>query len=204
MVKIVEKELEEYIYSQEMNGGPYFLPADENFDFVYRQFKLHPYGIIDLLYVDCNFHDDIRLHIVELKKDKLDTDALLQISRYRQGIKHHISLLFPDPKNRPNVQVTGSLIGTSLGDGMWYLIDSIPWLDCHTYKLSLESGVTFEQQCRQGDEPHWRLKGVNPNTLKNFYAFLMKKWAISRRDFKNWKKQWEEQKNKSNVVEFKK
>jgi hypothetical protein len=130
--------------------------------------------------------------------------ALTQIARYRQGIKHHLSLIYPDEKNRPELQVTGSLIGDSMKDGINYLIDSIPWLDCYTFKLSLESGVEFFEQCQQGDDVHWHRTDAKPANLKKFNRIMMREFAQSKREFLKWQKDWDAQKQQSNVVEFKK
>jgi hypothetical protein len=199
-----ERELEEYLYKLTQNESPYFEPADEVYTYIFRQFKIDSYGTADLIYMNCGYHDDLRLHIVELKKGPIDLAALTQIARYRQGIKHHLSLIYPDEKNRPELQVTGSLIGDSMKDGINYLIDSIPWLDCYTFKLSLESGVEFFEQCQQGDDVHWHRTDAKPANLKKFNRIMMREFAQSKREFLKWQKDWDAQKQQSNVVEFKK
>jgi hypothetical protein len=199
-----EKELETYLYGLKENDHPFFEPADEHYDHVFRQFSIPPYGIADLLYIHCNYHDGIKLHIVELKKNPLDHAAITQIARYRQGIKHHIELIFPDENKRPEVEVTGSLVGPSLAKDVCYLIDSIAWLDCHSYKLSLDSKIEFKEECVMGDGVYWQRTDASPKSLKPLSKAMMKQYAASKLDFLKWQKKYEAEKQQSNVVEFKK
>lgn len=203
MVKIVERELEDFFYTKKEDGRTVFPPTDEEYDYVYRQFHLKPYGIIDLLYIDCNYHDDVRIHIVELKKDRLDSSALIQIAKYKQGIKHHINLLFPNTERQPNIEITGSLVGTEQsGEDMCFLMDSIPWLTCYLYKISLEKGIEFKAVAKPGDGLNWYMPGESIKPLTKLKNRLVKDYARSRHEFREWQKNYDS--NKSNVVDFKK
>jgi hypothetical protein len=198
-----EKELEDYLFTKKEGDSFLFEPACEHYDFVFRQFSIQPYGIADLVYVGCDYHSEPRVHIVEIKKGPIDLNAITQIARYRQGMKHHLKMLFPNEKKRPAIAVTGSLVGLSLADNACYVIDSIDWLDCYSYKLSIDKPVEFKEECQQGSELYWHRSDAKPGFMLHLKKAFLKEYAASKRDFLKWQKTWESEQS-SNVVEFKK
>lgn len=138
-----EKELENFLYFDESG---IFTPTGDDYDLCLQQVSLPGYGTMDLVFIGVSpTEGTIKIHIVELKKEKLDIGAVGQIARYRQGVLRYLKSL-----NIPEsifIDVVGTLIGREFsGDDVNYLIDSIQWLDCFTYSLSLAEGISFKNQ----------------------------------------------------------
>ena len=154
-----ERELEDYIVTETEKGvNPI---TDETVSYCLRQVNLGGYGIIDIVFI--NIYDDpdnepeLYFRIIELKKGIIDNAAVAQISQYKQGIEHYLGLKDFQIKTR----VEGILIGAghNNNDNTCFLIDSIDWLSCYHYELTLEYGIQFKQSCG------WVKKGEEFNNL---------------------------------------
>jgi hypothetical protein len=148
-----EKELEDYLFSQpESPIGCYGK--------CFRQFEIKGYGIVDLLYVDIDYNGKVRpliqIKIIELKKDKIDFNALGQISRYKIALERY----FNNSTHYFNYDIEGILVGSKYASGdICFTIDSTEWLSCYLYEVNLLEGITFE--CSEG----WFNKGEDLTRL---------------------------------------
>lgn len=146
-----ERVLEDFLF-EEMKDG--CCPITGNrVDEVFRQFDTGSYGVIDLISIA---HDVVAAHdgglieeglvrIFELKKGALDTDAIAQIARYRQCVERF--LLGHDTALR-RACIEYVLVGNSvsLSGNACYLADSIDWLRVFTFKVSIATGIEFEEK----------------------------------------------------------
>ena len=145
-----EKELEDYLYAYNQGSESHPLRSyKEGYGIIFKQLKIEGYGVIDLLLVEIIRAQPtpiIAVTIVELKKDKIDLNALGQISRYKIAIER----FFKELRNLRNVEyfenleIKGLLIGSEYADGdICYTVDAIDWLECQHYDLDMASGITF-------------------------------------------------------------
>jgi hypothetical protein len=148
MATITEEELEDYLFKYDSSDGDSPMGT---YGKVYRQFEIKGYGIIDLLYVDispgCNF-PVIKVVIVELKKDKIDFNALGQICRYKVALERFFDELREkkDCKYFEELEIHGVLVGNKYANGdICYSIDTIDWLECYHYEIDLSCGAEFRE-----------------------------------------------------------
>ena len=145
-IKITEKELEDFIFAEQEN-------PIEVYGKPFRQVNITGYGLIDLLYIDISEIDldrnnkirpYIKITIVELKKDKIDLNALGQICRYKTAIERYL---------RENNQfdqhgyitIEGVLVGNGYASGdICYAVDQMEWLHCWHYKIDLKKGISLD------------------------------------------------------------
>lgn len=143
-----EEELENFIVreteSTENDTNPL---TDETIEYCFRQVDLGPYGTADIIFFDVYCEEycvpELYIRIIELKKGDINLSAIAQISRYKTGLEYYI-----ENKNFcGETRIEGILVGAGYdkNDGSCFLVDSIDWLDCYHYKLSLTEGITFEQ-----------------------------------------------------------
>ena len=140
-----EKELEDYLFGLEQDED-FPLPCSGK---VFRQVSFPTYGIADLLYIDMEPAPTptVRISIVELKVNEIDLNAIGQICRYRQALHRYINHLFKKhPEHKKAIKCKGILVGKEYANGdICYVVDSIPWLSCYHYDLSLRNGIDFVQ-----------------------------------------------------------
>lgn len=142
---ISEKELEDYIVNEisEQRVNPL---TGETVDHCFRQVAIGSYGIADIVFVDIWQGDglppEVFITIIELKKDLITVSAIAQISRYKTGIEQYLS-----KETSIKITVEGILVGSGYAhtDDASFLVDSIDWLTCYHYKLSLSTGIFFTE-----------------------------------------------------------
>lgn len=111
-----------------------------------RQVNLGDYGIADLLTVErVPELNTLAVTVYELKKGKINTDALLQLSRYITGIKEY--LIHRGSKCRVNIR--GILIGDQIDTKtdftfLYNLLEDI--VSAYSYNYELD-GMYFRQYC---------------------------------------------------------
>lgn len=132
-MNIKEKDLEEIIFeadNETLNRKGFFINEGKK----YRQLRIGSYGVADLVIVSRQYHTDfvydrkqrgfvpaeipeLKIDIVEIKKDKAGIGAFLQAVRYAKGIKQY--MLQRNFSNRfslgiillaPKIDTDGSLI----------------------------------------------------------------------------------------------
>ena len=153
-MEISEKELEDLIFNTDnenlIDRGLYIYGKKK------RQVNIGNYGICDLI----SYHktDDmipnspLNINIIELKKGKIDFNALNQIIRYAQGIKDYLEI-----REFNNYIFTLTLIGNELDlnndlfaylpnlvHGLEYTNGSIFSIDYYKYSLRWD-GIYFDE-----------------------------------------------------------
>lgn len=158
-----ERELEDYLFNLGQTGEDFPLSC---YGKVFRQVSFPAYGIADLLYIDIEPGPTptVRITIVELKTNEIDLNAVGQICRYRKALSQYINHLFiKHPKHTLNIEIEGILVGRQYSSGdVCYVIDSVDWLRCYHYNLSLHDGIDFEESggWYRGDESFEPLNNI--------------------------------------------
>lgn len=151
VVSFLEQDLEDIIWQsnkQELrNRGLWISPGSKG----YRQLKIGNYGILDMVFfkrqVLCPIEEGtLIVHIVELKKDRVDMSTLLQAIRYAKGIQRYIT-----HKRNKDIPICFriSLIGKSIemGTSFIYLTDVFRgnfYLEYLTYDYRVD-GLYFKR-----------------------------------------------------------
>lgn len=153
-------------------------------EYVKRQIDLGCYGRLDLLDIYYNEETDkIVLDVIELKKESITIDALMQAARYVTGIREHIQ----EP-NDIDIEIT--LIGENidLKTDFIYLLNYLSNVRIITYNYSID-GIKFTQH-----EDEWRLDKQNPINIESagIIMSLIKQGKSLRENFikkiEEWKK----------------
>lgn len=124
------------------------LPIYPYFEYV-RQLTLGSYGRADIVgfYAEPSFvHDgkkirNIHVQIIELKKETVGVDTLLQALRYAKGIQHKASI----EKLHYTFHFSFHLIGKRIdfNDELCYAPDLLSNVNIYTFALELEKGIVF-------------------------------------------------------------
>lgn len=150
-MKFLEKDLEDIIF----NTSAYELFKRGldimEYNIRKRQLKIGNYGIADIvLFNRESFVEEPYLHInvIELKKDILNIDSLMQAARYAKGIERYI---FHKRKKSIEVKFGITLIGSSLdlNSSFVHLTDVITnnGFDLKMYKYTYEfDGIRFHKR----------------------------------------------------------
>ena len=85
---------------------------------------------------------EVTLTIIEIKKGKINLQALGQISRYKVGLEDFLSTL---PRKRKKlIKIDCVLLGFKYADDdAWAVVKNCSWIDVIFYDISF-SGITFE------------------------------------------------------------
>jgi len=156
MPEITEQELEDYLEEKIVD----VLKLERKKCNIHRQFSLHPYGIADLVVTQKGDEPgEVDVYIIELKKGKLDENALIQLIRYVHAFEESV-----EENESENLKLTlfPVLVGSALNlsSGWVYLVEYVNRLQIFTYKLNLEKGIYFNEKNTDGwtsSEPKERL-----------------------------------------------
>lgn len=112
------------------------------YDKFYRQIKLGNYGRLDLAGVRYNHSDrSYNVSVIEIKKDEININTMLQAIRYCRGIDS----IFSKYEFEINFQIF--LIGKSVcNDDFCYIPDFIQNISFYTYKIDLQNGLSFKNE----------------------------------------------------------
>lgn len=139
----LEKDLEDIIWEAQSTREGRKKLKSRGLDIrgkVFRQFNLGEYGIPDLVSV---YYSDRRaiITIYELKKDQINTNTLLQASRYYNAINRLASNMLDDWR------IKVCLIGRNveLNGNFTFLADMIPCVSMYTYEINID-GLFFTMQ----------------------------------------------------------
>jgi len=182
-----EKELEDFLYETfrfDYNNSELSDYLDEGG--LFRQVNINGYGIIDLIHISLDLpeeafgYPEIKITIIELKKDQVDIKALEQISRYRTAIVRYISKILDVSKKKLVFKVDGLLIGKGINEqgDFVYLLNNIEWLRLLLYSIDLDSGLTLTEEefgWFAVKEDFSSLKECLPRIMPRFFN-LYKKW----------------------------
>jgi len=88
-------------------------------------------------------YQGLDITIVELKKDLIDIDAILQVIRYTKGVEQYLK----KRKIKDRYKINSVLIGkrVDLKSSACYLFDYIENLEVYTYKYEI-NGIYFNQE----------------------------------------------------------
>jgi hypothetical protein len=112
------------------------------YDKFYRQVKLGNYGRLDLAGVRYDYIDrSYNVSVIEIKKDEINTQTMLQAIRYCKGIESMFS------KYQVEINFQIFLIGKSVcKNDFCYIPDFIHNVNLYTYKIDLQNGLSFNAQ----------------------------------------------------------
>jgi hypothetical protein len=114
-----------------------------------RQLRIGNYGMCDIITMSRGQTDisdlfgvlqpKVVINVYELKRGKIDIDALIQVKRYMTGVDHYMQKFHP----KMGVHVCGTVIGRSICTNDWvYLIDDLDRIEFYTYSYGID-GIEF-------------------------------------------------------------
>ena len=176
-MKFLEKDLEQIVYEMlcskegciEMCQRGLKISYSPHFFKVKKQMNLGDYGIPDLIAVAKDdaemyrnedsilelYQTPLQINIIELKKEAITIDTLVQVARYAKGVSAYFERYYPSIE----IEITIVLIGKDIRTSDWvFLIDLIPNLLVFTYEYSWD-GLKFKRE-------HGYTKGTNSFRLR--------------------------------------
>ena len=160
----LEKDLEEILYStpQELiinNGLRCF-----SYSKIYIQFRISAYGIIDLLTIEYK-NNTFYIKVYELKNNKIDTEAFLQILGYIKGVYTAYNEIIGRYNNKREVNIQGILIGRKIdtSTNICFLPLITPVVHIYTYNYEF-NGILFTKV--RNDYCNTTYAGFNEDTLE--------------------------------------
>lgn len=105
-----------------------------------RQLRIGNYGICDLVTLERG-QESLRVTIYELKKDEINIDGVIQLSRYVTGCKRYLRSRFPETE----ILIRPVIIGRSIHNGDWvYLFNTLfNTVLVYTYEYGID-GLQFD------------------------------------------------------------
>ncbi len=149
-MNILEKEIEDIIFdnanynSHELSKRGLLLHSKMTH---LRQVDLGSYGRADIVgFLVCPKDGGMRrilVHILEIKKDQINLETLLQAIRYARGIQRLCARL-----KDTDIEFTISLVGKSIDcrNDFVYAADLFPNVNFYTYAVDLYAGVQFKKE----------------------------------------------------------
>jgi hypothetical protein len=113
-----------------------------------NQVYLGNYGTCDMITwekvltrINGRIHTWLNITVVELKKDLISIDAILQVIRYMKGVEQYLK------KRNVAYNIKSVLIGKNvdLNTDACYIIDYVDLLDVYTYTYKID-GIFFDYQ----------------------------------------------------------
>ena len=149
-MNVLEYEIEDLIYGSLKNNPDRLRKKGLHlFKNSIRQLNLGSYGIADLVCYH-NSHSKegsvLNIQVVEIKKDYINADTIMQASRYVAGIRRLLDKRFN--LKRTSLFFTIVLIGREIqvsGDFV-FLLDAFGEVSAYTYSIDLDEGVKFQRQ----------------------------------------------------------
>jgi len=143
-MNILEKEIEDIIFSTPnhvLNKRGLPLRGTK-----FRQVNLGSYGIADIVCVDIKYDGYwyINIQVVELKRDLIDVNTLMQASRYVKGIYSMLDDIIPDRYVSLECILVGKTIQTN-GDFV-FLMDLMTNAKAYTLSIDIITGAIFKRE----------------------------------------------------------
>jgi len=142
-MNVLEKDLEDLVYETAKKDANLLrqrgLPIN---GYCMRQVNLGDYGIADMVCFEINDYC-IEVQVVELKKEVININTLMQAARYAKPIKDAVEKAFRG--NRRHVFMSIILVGKKIetsGDFV-FLLDYTHRASAYTVEIDLEKGVVF-------------------------------------------------------------
>jgi len=144
-IQISEKKLEDFV-CEHLSGKDHYEGFEdlgaEPCNFVFRQFDLAAYGIADIITFDIDYDGGLETTIYELKQNKINSDALVQVFRYKQGIKQILESLSIES----NIYCILIGCGIDHANGLDVALSSIENLSVYSYDICPKTGVVLKFQ----------------------------------------------------------
>jgi hypothetical protein len=154
-----ERDLEDIIFNalQTEEGRDVLNEKGLNVDFevgllrTARQLRIGNYGMCDIITMSRGNTEideqwgmtqpNLYINVYELKRGKIDADALIQVKRYMTGVEHYMKLFHP----KLGVYVRGTIIGRSICTNDWvYLVGDLDRIEFYSYSYSID-GIDFKE-----------------------------------------------------------
>ncbi len=176
-MNILEKEIEDIVFntaSDKLRARGLFIP-----NLKIRQLNLGSYGISDIIayafYRDEFNKVQIYITVIELKKDSVDANTVMQAARYCKGIDEllHREFNLDNHHLHFDIVVIGKTI--QLNGDFVYMAEYLNNLRAYTYSIDLEKGITFTRISDYGIvNPtivplEKSIKGFVKKSIKNYY-----------------------------------
>lgn len=146
----LERDLEDIIFNstqEQLKERGLFIPKNRK-----RQFRIGKYGVCDIIAFDKPKYDDEdffcghhakEIYILELKKNEVDINAVIQGFRYAKGVRRYL-----DKRGKTDYHLNVTIIGKyiNLASDFVYLFDAISGygysISVLTYKYDVD-GLKF-------------------------------------------------------------
>lgn len=155
-MKFLEKNLEDLIYENANTEEGQKLLEERGLDLrgrTYRQVSMGKYGIADLINIFASterIQKGFSVHhlivdIIELKKDIVNVDTLLQAVGYKKAVDEYLDGYCAKAWDDYEVRVT--LIGQKLetSSNFVFLLNELDWVKVYTYSYSIK-GLMFTDE----------------------------------------------------------
>ena len=148
-MNILEKEIETLIYeSHIIDPNSLRERGLDIYGHILRQVNLGVYGVADIIAFDWVQRSSwgrncLNIQIIELKKDVVDVNSLMQAGRYAVGVERFLSKGFN--LSNTDIDISIILIGKTIqlsGDFV-FLLSSLPNVSAYEYRLCMKKGITF-------------------------------------------------------------
>lgn len=136
-IKVSEEMVEDYIFN---NPESIEFGREDGEYAVYRQFRLKPYGIIDLLFISTD--EAIDLYPIEIKATPLKYEDLGQVCKYMVGLKKLYYSKFPDITC--NIKPTLVTRKPNSDSDLVFLLSCLKNINFYHFDISLENGIQIE------------------------------------------------------------
>ena len=144
-MNILEKEIEDVVFqcSNEVLRSRGLLIYGNKI----RQLNLGSYGIADLVTIRFNkkYNTCISIQVIELKKDTIDVNSLMQCARYAIGIKRYLTTV--KKINDYKISFECMLIGKQIQlNGDFVFLSDLFKVKCYEYRIDIVDGIKFVRQ----------------------------------------------------------
>ncbi len=162
-MKFREQTLEGIIYDNALSPEGRELLTERGLTIsgtLFRQIDLGSYGRADLITIEySDDYDDVLITIYELKKEKVDTNALLQAYRYLAAIKRHVysEILFKICLIGESVETRGDFV---------FIYNELPNVEVYTYDYSI-TGIIFNKIGKNWTQSNERLNQETTEKILN-------------------------------------
>lgn len=146
-MNILEKEIEDVVY-----GSANSILRERGLNIYgqkFRQVNLGSYGIADIVCIDISKYGErawgVRVSVIELKKNLIDVNTLMQSARYEKGIRRMLAK--SHDLSNAIVSYSHILIGKEIqksGDFV-FLLDAMENATAYTYSIDIISGILFNK-----------------------------------------------------------
>lgn len=159
-----EAELEKYIHDKFLEDGSCCID-DSSPQYLERQLTIGVYGIADLVsfdFFDYEDHKSVDITVYELKKEKITSDAFVQVARYATGLKQFIE----STDKKILVTVSCALVGTEIDESCFLLNDTeIKYFKVH---FNPACGVDFKEESSGWHRSVQPIKTISDMIFDNF------------------------------------